>query len=231
MVMREAVGMDVGALRERLVMLRDANGPEAEAYRTLRTNLRFDPRLAERTGGRAYLLADAGGVTDRAAVVANLAVACALADERVILVDADLRGGGAGSVSALFGQAESAAGLTTAITGPEDDRKVVLPLVETAVPNLLLLPAGARSGATVDVLGAGGFGILLAALRAGADVVLFDAPPVTDAADSRAIAAQVDGVLLLVAQGKTRRPQAQRALEALEQVGATVLGVVLTETS
>lgn len=229
--MREAVmGMDVGALRERLVMLREPNGSEAEAYRTLRTNLRFDPRLTERAGARAYLLADGGGVVDRVAVIANLAVACALAEERVILVDADLRGGGAGSVSTLFGQADATAGLTSSITGPEEDRKVVLPLVETAVPNLLLLPAGARGTSTVDVLGASGFGILLAALRANADVVLFDAPPITEAADSRAIAAQVDGVLLLVAQGKTRRPQAQRALEALEQVGATVLGVVLTET-
>ena len=169
--MREAVDMDAGGLRERLVMLRETNGPEAEAYRTLRTNLRFDPRLAGQSGGRAYLLADGGGVADRAVVVANLAVACALADERVILVDADLRGMGAGSVSALFGQAEATAGLTSAITGPEDDRKVVLSLVETAVPNLLLLPAGARGSSAIDVLGASGFGILLAALRADADVV------------------------------------------------------------
>jgi capsular exopolysaccharide synthesis family protein len=229
--MREAVvGTDAGALKGRLVMLREPDGPAAEAYRTLRTNLRFDPRLAGIVGGRAYLLADGGGIADRAAIVANLAVACALADERTIVVDADLRGSAGTSMSALFGQGEAAAGLTTAISGPEDDRKVVLPLVETGVPNLLLLPAGARGAQAGDVLGAGGFGVLLTALRANADVVLFTAPPVTDAADSRAIAAQVDGVLLLVAQGKTRRPQAQRALEALEQVGATVLGVVLTET-
>jgi non-specific protein-tyrosine kinase len=229
--MREAVvGMDAETLRGRLVMLREPNGPEAEAYRTLRTNLQFDPRLAGTTGGRAYLLADGGGVADRAVIVANLAVACARADERVILVDADLRVGAVESVSALFGRAEAMEGVTTSITGPEDDRKVVLPLVETVIPNLMLLPAGAHDASTVDVLGASGFGVLLAALRASTDIVLFDAPPVTEAADSRAIAAQVDGVLLLVAQGKTRRPQAQRALEALEQVGATVLGVVLTET-
>jgi capsular exopolysaccharide synthesis family protein len=228
--MREAVvAKDTGALGERLVMLREPNGAEAEAYRALRTNLRFDPRLAETDGARAYLLADAGSVRDRAAIVANLAVACARADERVILVDADLRGANSGGLSALFGQANATAGLSSAITGPEDDRKVVLPLVETAVPNLLLLPVGGQAAGSLDVLGAVGFSVLLAALRAGADVVLFDAPPVTDAADSRAIAAQVDGVLLLVARGKTRRPQAQRALEALEQVGANVLGVVLTE--
>jgi Mrp family chromosome partitioning ATPase len=80
------------------------------------------------------------------------------------------------------------------------------------------------------LLGADAFGALLAALRAQATVVLIDAPPVADVADSRAIAARVDGVLLLVATGRTRRPQAQRALAALEQVGATVLGVVMIET-
>lgn len=232
--MREVTGAPPSggdALRERLVMLREPDGAQAEAYRTLRTNLRFDPSFFADGGGRAYLLADAGGVADRAAVVANLGVAFALAEMRVILVDADLRGAGGGqSLSALFGQGTATEGLSTAITGPVEDRKVVLSLVETAVPHLLLLPAGGRGAHPVDLLGAGGFGNLLAALRADADVILFDAPPVTDAADSRAIAAQVDGVLLLVAQGKTRRPQAQRAQDALKQVGANILGVVMTET-
>ena len=67
---------------------RDAQGAEradAEAYRELRTNLRFDPRIGDGAGGRAYLLADGGGVGDHAAVVANLGVACALAGERSFL--------------------------------------------------------------------------------------------------------------------------------------------------
>src|SRR5262249_53392419 len=101
--------------------------------------------------------------------------------------------------------------------------------VETGVANLLLLPAGGHGTNPADLLGADAFGVLLAALRAQADVVLFDAPPVVEVADSRAIAARVDGLLLLIAQGRTRRPQAQRAVAALEQVGANILGVVLIE--
>lgn len=218
------------SVRERLVMLNEPDGAAAEAYRELRTNLRFDPRIGDGTGGHAYLLADAGEVGDHAAVVANLGVACALAGARTILVDADLRGtSGAAGLSALFGQASATEGIATSILGPEDDRKVVLPLVETGVANLLLLPAGARGTNPADLLGADAFAVLLTALRAHADIVLFDAPPIVEVADSRAIAARVDGVLLLVAQGKTRRPRAQAALAALEQVGATVLGVVLTE--
>ncbi len=232
----EAKAGQGGTLRERLVMLGEPDGSAAEAYRTLRTNLRFDPRTGDRAGGRVYLLADSGGVSDHAAVVANLGVACALAGERVIVADADLRGTPnaghrAASLSALFGQGGATEGIATAILGPdEEDRTIVLPVVETGIANLLLLPAGARGANPGDLLSAQGFGVLLAALRAQADVVLLDAPPVADVADSRAIAARVDGVLLLVAQGRTRRPQAQRALAALAQVGANVLGVVLTET-
>ncbi len=237
--MREVVetkGGLAGALRERLVMLSEPDGAAAEAYRTLRTNLRFDPHAGDGGGGHVYLLADSGGVGDRAAVVANLGVACALAGERVIVVDADLRGvPNAGSLSALFGQGGAAEGIATAILGPDEEhRTIVLPVVETGVANLLLLPAGGHGhppgGANpADLLGAEAFGVLLAALRAQADIVLIDAPPVADVADSRAIAARVDGVLLIVAQGKTRRPQAERALAVLEQVGAQVLGVVLTD--
>ena len=228
----EAKAEPGGSLRERLVMLGEPDGVAAEAYRALRTNLRFDPCAGKGDGGHVYLLADSGGVGDRAAVVANLGVACALAGERVIIVDADLRGASnAGSLSALFGQGNATEGIATAILGPDEEhRTIILPMVETGVTNLLLLPAGGHGTNPADLLGADAFGVLLAALRAQADVVLIDAPPVADVADSRAIAARVDGVLLLVAQGKTRRPQAQRALATLEQVGANVLGVVLTET-
>lgn len=227
----EAKTVAGGSLRERLVMLSEPNGAAAEAYRALRTNLRFDPRVGDGDGGHVYLLADSGSVGDRAAVVANLGVACALAGERVIIVDADLRGTpNAESLSALFGQGNATEGIATAVLGPEEEhRTIILPVIETGVANLLLLPAGTRGPNPADLLGADAFGVVLAALRAQADVVLIDAPPVVDVADSRAIAARVDGVLLLVAQGKTRRPQAQRALAALEQVGAHVLGVVLTE--
>ncbi len=217
------------ARNDRLPMLDAPESPAAEAYRELRTNLRFDARLDMAGGGRAIVIADADGTTDRAAAVANLGIAFARAGDRVVVVDADLRGAASGGLSALLGSDRATAGLGISIEGPEEDHKRVLPLVETAVPRLLLLPAGARGANPADLLGAEAFGVLLAALRAQADIVLFDAPPVTEVADSRAIAARVDGVLLLIAENRTRRPQAQRAIAALEQVGAKILGVVLLE--
>ena len=126
-------------------------------------------------------------------------------------MDADLRGAPVPvSLSALFGQGNATAGHRDRDPRPGGTiAKSFCRWSRRACANLLLLPAGARGTNPADLLGADAFGVLLAALRAQADIVLFDAPPVADVADSRAIAARVDGVLLLVAQGKTRRPQAQ----------------------
>ncbi len=230
MAEQTAGAIEPAAVSGRLVMLATPDSAEAEAYRTLRTFLRFDPRLGMGGGvGRAVLLADGGDVPDRATAVANLAVAFALAGERVIAVDADLRAeAGVASLTGLLGQTDATSGLASILRVPEPGRKIVLPLKETGVPNLLVLPAGPRIANPADLLGADTFAVLVASLRAQADIVLFDAPPVAAFADARAIAARVDGTLLLVAQGVTRRPTAQATLAALHQVGADVLGVVLT---
>ena len=69
---------------------------------------------------------------------------------------------------------------------------------------------------------------MLAAIGAVADVVLIDAPPVVAVADATILAARVDGVLLVVDSGRTRRDTARRATEQLQRVGARLLGAVLT---
>jgi non-specific protein-tyrosine kinase len=67
----------------------------------------------------------------------------------------------------------------------------------------------------------------LAALRTRADYVLVDAPPVLAVTDAALWASQVDGVVLLVNAGATKRDEAQRAKTVLEGVQAKLLGAVL----
>jgi receptor protein-tyrosine kinase len=68
---------------------------------------------------------------------------------------------------------------------------------------------------------------LLGKLRGSNDFVLVDSPPLLPVADSTGLAVFVDGVLLSVRYGSTRREQLQQAGTALERVGARTLGVVL----
>ena len=193
-------------------------GPAAEAYRSLRANIKFAGGDAR---ARVVLLADSGVGEGRPAVAANLAVALAQAGDTTLLLDADLR---RPAQHAIFGAANDR-GVSTFLRGAEG----TLPTLPTAVLNLILLPAGPTPPGPAELLASDRFRLLLALARESATFVIVDAPPVSAVADALGIAAAADGTLLLVRAGQTRRAAAQRAKEQLLRVGATLLGVVLTD--
>jgi Mrp family chromosome partitioning ATPase len=59
------------------------------------------------------------------------------------------------------------------------------------------------------------------------DWVVFDGPPVNEAPDAAPISAQVDGVVLVVQAGRSKRPIAMRAVETIRKAGGNLLGTVL----
>jgi non-specific protein-tyrosine kinase len=71
---------------------------------------------------------------------------------------------------------------------------------------------------------------LLESLKQKADIVVIDSPPVTVISDAVVLATRVDGLLIVFRSGKTRLENARNALNALKQVHARVLGVVLNGT-
>lgn len=68
---------------------------------------------------------------------------------------------------------------------------------------------------------------VLAVLKERADIVLLDAPPVVAVSDAAILATKVDGVLLVVSAGQTRRDSVQAAKTRLEKVNAHLIGAVL----
>jgi Mrp family chromosome partitioning ATPase len=74
-------------------------------------------------------------------------------------------------------------------------------------------------------------GDLVESLLQYADVAVFDSPPVMAVADAAILASRLDGVLLVVDAGTTRRGAARQSKESLEAVDAHLLGVVLNRLS
>jgi len=70
---------------------------------------------------------------------------------------------------------------------------------------------------------------IIAALKQRADYVLFDSPPVLAATDAALLGIKLDGVMLTVRAGETRRDHTAQARQALERVHARVVGAVLTD--
>lgn len=201
-----------------LIMLADPLSPAAEAYRSLAANLQF--AYADRQLQTIGITSAAAG-EGKSTTVANLAVALAQGGRRVIVVDADLRRPGQHT---LFGL-ERQEGLANVLLGEHAH----LPLRDTAASGVRLLTSGTISADPLEALGSRRFDQVLALARAQADFVLVDTPPAGALADAAMLAPRLEGVLLVVSAGRTKRDMARRAREQLERVNANLLGVVLTD--
>src|SRR5581483_6543 len=130
----------------RLVTLAQPRSPAAEAYRTLRTNLRFS---APDHTLRVVLVTSAGVGEGKSTVLANLAVVSAETGARVVALDTDLR---RPTLHELFGVAR-APGLTDAVLSGPGHPPV---LQDTGVPNLHLLTSGTPAPNPAEVLASQG---------------------------------------------------------------------------
>lgn len=195
----------------------DPRSPVSESYRTLRTNLSFsslDKPL------RTLVITSAAPDEGKSTTIANLAVTIAQGGKRTILVDCDLR---RPSLHTIFGKSAEP-GLTNMLLDENSDP----PLQKTEVENLHLLASGAKPPNPADLLGSNKLDMVIARLMEEADIILFDAPPVIAVTDAAILGSKVDGVLLVVRAGKTRRDHAERAKQMLEKANVNIVGVTLT---
>ena len=203
---------------DHLITVADPRSPVSEAYRTLRTNLDFsslDKPI------KTMLVTSAGPEEGKSTVLANLAVTTAQTGRKVILVDCDLR---RPSLHDIFGL-KNDRGLTTMVVN--DAAIESPPLQDTGVQGLQLVCSGPLPPNPSELLGSRRMEEIIAALLERADVVLFDAPPVVAVTDAAVLSTKVDGVLLVINAGGTKRDYARAATARLEKVNANLLGAVL----
>ena len=143
------------------------------------------------------------------------------AEQRVIMVDADLR---KPCLHQFFGLSNNV-GLTTMMV--DEQALGTPPLQATPIKGLQLLASGPLPPRPADLLGSKRMEKVIERLLAEADVLLFDAPPVILVTDAVVLATKVSGVLLVVSAGETKREHAQQAVERLNRVNAHIAGVVL----
>ncbi len=204
---------------DELITVSEPRSPISEAYRTLRTNLDFaslDQAL------KTLVVTSAGVGEGKSTTLANLAVVSALAGRNVLLVDADLR---RPTLHQVFGLSNET-GLTTVIL--DEKGLTAPPIQDSGIEGLSVLTSGPQPPNPAELMGSRRMSELIAALAERADQVFFDSPPVVAVTDAAVLATKVDGVLLVIGAGKTRREQARSAVRRLEQINARLVGTVLT---
>ena len=193
-------------------------GQAAEAFRQLRTNLRF---LDVDNAPRRIVITSALAGEGKSTVSANLARLVAQAGEPVVLIDADLRRPMIASTFDVDGEI----GLTQVLAG---DLQVSEAMVDSGIANLTLLPAGRIPPNPSELLGSLRMSQLIDELSL-THLVLLDAPPLLPVTDAGLLSAFCDGALLVQATGQTTIEQSEHCRRILDQVGSRMLGVVLNK--
>ena len=194
----------------------------AEAYRTLRTSLRFSSIGTQR---KTIVVTSSDQAEGKSTVVGNLAVTLADSGLRVVVVSADLR---RPTIGAIFGLQDTQQGLTSVLVGDAKLAECLRPVPLASGHTLYVLPAGPLPSNPAELLGSRGMRDIVASIeQAGADYVLIDSPPVLPVSDALALAQFSDGVLVLTVANQTKKQHLAETLDRLHTVNADVVGVVI----
>jgi succinoglycan biosynthesis transport protein ExoP len=199
----------------------DAEGPPhtalVEAFRSLRTSILLS--TADRPPSTLLVSSTQPG-EGKTTIATNLAIALAQVGQRVLLVDADLR---SPSLHRLFGTQENL-GLVSCLSGHQDWHSVVRP---SGSPGLDLLFCGPIPPNPSELLSSRSMEALIQSAREQYEFIILDSAPMLALADSRILATQVSGVLLVVKNAAIPREQVKQTLSGIRSVGANVVGVAL----
>ena len=209
---------------EKLIVQLQPLSVTAEAYRALRTNIRFS--FVDRSM-RTLMVTSPGPSEGKSLTLANLAVAMAQSGLRVIIIDTDLR---RPTLYKIF-NVSNTEGLSSIMFAPDSEPELYLQ--DTGVENLRLLPCGPIPPNPAEILGSERMGAIIDILLTKADLLIFDSAPVLMVTDAAVLAARLKegGVLLVTDTGKTRRGLAKRAVDELQRAHANLLGVVVNRIS
>ncbi|WP_215115813.1 CpsD/CapB family tyrosine-protein kinase [Exiguobacterium sp. s80] len=200
-----------------LITVTQPKSPIAEQYRTIRTNIEF---MAVDKEIQVMLITSATQSEGKSTTSSNLAVAYAQQGKKVLIIDTDMR---RPTVHYTF-KVANGLGLSSLLTRQAELEKAILP---TKVDNLSILTAGPIPPNPAELLSSRAMENLILELRENYDVIILDAPPLLQVADSRITSKLTDGVVLVVGCTTSDRQRVLKAKEQLELAEAKILGVVL----
>lgn len=190
-----------------------------EAYRGLRTKLM---RVQSETGLRSIAITSSLPNEGKTLTAMNLALCYAqLPDQRVLVIDADLRTKG---LTQMVGQADKM-GLAEALTGQTTPDRAIL---ATNNDNLFVLPAGSITKPAAEHFTGASWGELLGWCSESFKVIIVDTPPVRPLADFDLISTACDRIVMVVRAYHTDRELLHKTTSALD--ARKILGVVLNGT-
>lgn len=209
------IPQNVGYLKD------DPTAAYAEAYRVLRTNVLFGRKNETMN---TITVVSGGAAEGKSTTIVNLATVFAQNDNRVLLVDSDLR---RPSLHRILG-VSNAIGLTSYLLKQKTLEETIL---VSPIKGLDFLPSGKLASTSMGILNSTRMKEFFDEVRTRYDYVFFDSPPIMGVSDASVLASLVDMVVLVVQHRKYPQSMTLRAKQTVEKVGGNLLGIVLNNIS
>lgn len=206
--------------RNRILTGRD-HDDATSAYKILRTQVL--QRLAA-SGGNTVAITSPGTGQGKSLTAINLAMSLAAkVDYTVLLVDLDMR---RPSIHRYMGLTVEQ-GIGDVLTGKASLTDV---LVNPGIERMVVLPGKDRVHNSSELLASPRMAHLMTDLktRYRSRLIIFDLPPVLIGDDTLAIAPQMDAVLMVIDEGRTKKAEVTRSMQILKS--SNVIGTVLNRS-
>ena len=215
-------------MKKELIVIGSPKSPEAEMFKNLRTNIQF---MNADSPKKVMLITSTVPGEGKSYVSANLACAFSQIDQKVLIIDTDMRKGRQFGIFNL----RPRPGLSNFLSGVVDQdfngnkENIYNFIQETSINNLHIITAGSIPPNPSELLVSSKMSKMIEDLKQTYDIIIFDAPPALIVADALVIARYVDFSLIVAAQNLTKVEDLQKAKIALENVGGKVAGTIFNK--
>ncbi len=191
----------------------------AEAYRSLRTSIKFS--LIDKPIKTIVVTSSLAG-EGKSTVVVNLAYSLSQDGARVLVIDCDLR---KPSIHENF-LLSNEKGLTDVLFGKSDLKGVPKKIEDS----LFLITAGTILPNPPEILGSKEMENLIKELKINFDYIIIDTPPILPVSDTLLLVSKADATLIVVKARKTKEKMVKESYERLIEAKANVIGTILNES-
>ncbi len=203
-----------------LISYHDPKAPASEAYRSLRTNIGYtsvDKHI------QTIVVTSPGPAEGKSTTTANIAISMAQIGKKVLLVEGDLRKPKVHKYFYLLNDV----GVTDVIVNNSSIKDVIKEISD--IENLHLICSGKLPPNPAEIFESKKMNEFIENMKMDYDLILIDTPPVGQLTDAAILGKKVDGVILVLASGQSNIEMAKHAKAALDNVGAKILGTILTK--
>lgn len=191
-----------------------------EAYKTIRTNLSF---AIQKDGCKKIVFTSTRPGDGKSTTAVNLSVALSQTNEKVLLIDCDLR---KPRIHKFF-NTSNIPGLTNIVGNFNTISEVIK---NTKYPNLDIICAGVIPPNPAEILASEKVSNIFSELEKEYDYIFIDSPPINVVSDILPISNKCDGVILVVKHNDSRLPEISKAVKSLEFAKANIIGFIINES-